>query len=188
MTGRIGSTPNTNTIRPGGGNVIRPMYGIFIRDNVARFRNEIGSTLNDTKQAIAHGDPTGKAIPGDGILQGAELKKAKLAVKELEKAIKALKPVFPNLPGGRGPILNPVRPGGGGIGVGGGGGIHPMYGVVFRDDLSKFRTEIQTNIRDIRAGINSGELKGTAKTEAQKAIKYLEAAAKDLGTAANTWG
>ena len=156
------------------------MYGIFIRDNVAKFRTEISTTLTDTKKAIANGSAKGKEVFGDGILQGSELTKAKAAAKDLEKALKALKPVFPNLPKPTGiptPIMNPFP------GAGGGGGIRPMYGIALRDDLSKFRTEIQTNVQDIRAAINSGQLRGTDKTEAQKAIKYLDAALKDLGAA-----
>ena len=58
--------------------------------------------------------------------------------------------------------------------------IRPMYGMALRDDLAKFKSEISTNVQDIRAAINSGQLKGADKTEAQKAIKYLDAALKDL--------
>ena len=155
------------------------MYGIFIRDNVARFRTEISATLADTKKAIAGGKP-GKEVRGDGVLQGTELTRAKAAAKDLEQALKALKPVFPGLAQPTRPIMN-VFPGVGG--GGGGGGIRPMYGIALRDDLAKFRTGIQTNVQDIRAAINSGQLKGPDKAEAQKAIKYLEAALKDLNPA-----
>ena len=153
------------------------MYGIFIRDNVAKFRTEISATLADTKQAIAAGGK-GKEVFGDGVLQGAELTRAKAAAKDLEKALKALKPVFPGLPT---PIMNPVRPGTfPGATATGPGVIRPMYGMALRDDLAKFKSEISTNVTDIRAAINSGQLKGADKTEAQKAIKYLDAALKDL--------
>jgi hypothetical protein len=179
MVARITNNP-TPAARSGSG-VIRPMYGVFIRDNVAKFRNDIAATLNDTRKAIASGNAKGKEVFGDGILQGAELQKAKAAAKDLDKAVKALKTVFPNLPKTTGiptPIMN-VFPG-----AGGGGGIRPMYGIALRDDLAKFQGEIATNVRDIRAAINSGQLKGPDKTEAQKAIKYLDAALKDLGAAA----
>ena len=156
------------------------MYGIFIRDNVAKFRNDITNTLNDTKRAIADGNPKGKQVFGDGVLQGTELTRAKAAAKDMEKAIKSLKSVFPNLGGGiPTPIMN-VFPGAGGAG-GAGGGIRPMYGMMLRDDLSKFRSEITTNIADITGAINTGQLKGADKTEAQKALKYLNTALKDLG-------
>ncbi len=152
------------------------MYGIFIRDNVAKFRNGISATLADTNKAIAAGKPKGKEVFGDGVLQGAELTKAKAAAKDMEKALKALKPVFPGLPT---PIMNPVRPGTF-PGAGGGGTIRPMYGIALRDDLASFKSEISTNMKDIRAAINAGQLKGADKTEAQKALKYLDAALKDL--------
>ena len=155
------------------------MYGIFIRDNVAKFRTEIAATLADTNKAIAAGKP-GREIMSDGVLQGTELTRAKAAAKDLEKALKALKPVFPGLrsppspsgPSVTRPTINPFP---------GGGVIRPMYGIALRDDLAKFRTGIQGNMQDIRAAINAGQLKGADKTEAQKALKYLEAALKDLG-------
>ena len=185
MAGKISNTPKPAApIRPGGGGNIRPLYGVVIRDNLAKFRAEIGVTLSDTKKAIAEGEPKGREIPGDGVLQGSELKKAKLAVKDLDKALKALKPVFGNLgvpkavsdSTARADLSRPVGP-----------GPIALYGVVFRDDLSKFRGEIKTNISDVRAAINSGSLKGNDKLEAQKALKYLEAALKDLGSAAGSW-
>jgi hypothetical protein len=180
MTAKIGSTP-APVVKPGGGvGVIRPMYGIFIRDNVAKFRNEITATLNDTKTAIAHGSPKGKEVFGDGVLQGTELTKAKAAAKDLDKAIKALKPVFGDTGIPR-PIMNPVRPGT--FPGAGGGTIRPMYGMALRDDLAGFKTSISGNIKEIKAAITSGQLKGADKTEAQKALKYLDAALKDLNGA-----
>lgn len=180
------TTPKTAApVRSGGTGVIRPMYGVVIRDNLAKFRAEIGVTISDTKTAIAQGDPKGTEMPGDGVLQGSELKKAKAAVKDLEKAFKALKPVFGDL-GTPKPVSD--RDARANIGrTPTGSGPIAMYGVIFRDDLSKFRGEIQTNISDIRAAINGGQLKGTAKTEAQKALKFLDAAMKDLGSAGTIW-
>src|SRR4051794_23142805 len=86
-----------NAVLPGGGGTIRPMYGIFIRDSVAKFRDGITATLNDTKKAIAMGKAKGPEVIGDGVLQGKEMTKAKAAVKDLEKAVKSLKPVFANI-------------------------------------------------------------------------------------------
>lgn len=174
--------PSTGVIRPGGGGNIRPLYGVVIRDNLQKFRNGISVTLQDTKKAIAAGDPKAKEVFGDGVLQGSELKKAKAAVKDLDKALKALKPVFPQIEAAK-----PKDTGSADLGRPLGGGAIAMYGVVFRDDLSKFRTEISTNIRDIRAAINGGTLKGNDKAEAQKALKYLDSALKDLGSAATSW-
>lgn len=182
MVARI-TRPPTSPVTPGGGRVIRPMYGVFIRDNLAKFRREIQGTLNDTKEAIKAGDPRGKEIFGDGILQGKELTKAKAAVKDLEKAIKALKPVFPGL--GPSPTVNPAPRTVGGTGRGGLGGPVAMYGVVFRDDLSRFRSQISDTIADIKAGM--GTLKPAEKAEAKKALASLQAALKDLGTAGRNW-
>lgn len=160
--------------------VIRPMYGVFIRDHLAKFRNEIRATIDDTNKAIKEGHPRQKAVFGDGVLQGTEVTKAKAAVKDLEKALKALKPVFPGL--GAAPkttasetARNMGRP----------AGPIAMYGVVFRDDLSRFRTQISNVIADIKAGMNT--LKPAEKAEAKKALTSLQAALKDLGSAAGNW-
>ena len=180
MTRVTGNTPKPT--RPGGGTVIRPMYGVFIRDSVASLRNGIQATLKDTKAAIAAGDPKAKAIPGNFRLEGTEITKAKKAVKDLEKAVKALKPVFGNTgPGSGAATARSNRP------AAGNGGMIAMYGIVFRDDLRTYRTEVNKNLMDIRAAINNGSLKGEAKAEAQKAVKYLESAVKDLGSAADSW-
>lgn len=174
------NTPNP--VRPGGGTPIRPMYGVFIRDQVATFRAQINQTIKDTKAALKAGDPKGTAIPGNFRLEGTEWKKANAAVKDLEKAVKALKPVFGNTgsptvgdTGRAGRIANP------------GPGPIAMYGIIFRDDLTAYRSSVNKNLMDIRAAINNGGLKGEAKAEAQKAVKYLEAALKDLSRASSTW-
>ncbi len=176
--------PKPKPIGPGGGgSPIRPMYGVFIRDQVATFRAQINQTIKDTKAALKAGDPKAIAIPGNFKLEGTEWKKANAAVKDLEKAVKALKPVFGNTgPGTTGDTGRAGRP------VGGpGGGMIAMYGIVFRDDLTAYRSSVNKNLMDIRAAINNGSLKGEAKAEAQKAVKYLESAVKDLGRASSTW-
>jgi len=157
------------------------MYGVFIRDNLAKFRREIQGTIDMTKEAIKEGSPRGKEVFGDGILQGKELTKAKAAVKDLEKAVKALKPVFPGL----GAAPKPAAGAGGTIGGRPGGVAIAMYGVVFRDDLSRFRSAISDTINDIKAGMST--LKPAEKTEAKKALASLQAALKDLGTAGRNW-
>ena len=63
----------------------------------------------------------------------------------------------------------------------GGGGIRPMYGIALKDDLSGFRSSIATTKADINAAINNGTLNKTEIAEAKKALKYLDAASKDLG-------
>lgn len=174
--------PSTGAIRPGGGGNIRPLYGVIIRDDLNKFKNQIGVTLSDTKKAIKAGDPKGPEIMGDGVLQGSELKKAKAAVKDLEKALKALGPVFPGI---KTPVPKDTAPRDMGRPVG--PGPIAMYGVIFRDDLSKFRTEIGGNIREIRTALNNGVIKKDDQPEAKKALKYLEAALKDLGSAGAAW-
>ncbi len=165
--------PKNPTVRPGGGGNIRPMYGVFMRDQMKSFRDDISTTINKTKTAIARGKPNAKEVAGDGILQGKELTKAKAAVKDLEKAMKALKPVF----GGQ-----VARPSDNGM-----GNIAPMYGIVFRDDLSRFRDGIKDSMRDMNAAIAAGQFKGEALKEAKLAVKHLKAALTDLGTAQNSW-
>ncbi len=155
------------------------MYGVFMRDQMKSYREAIQATITNTNNAIKHGKPNAKEIAGDGVLQGKELTKAKAAVKDLQKALAQLKPVF----GGGGPILNTT---GQGAGLGG-GSIMPMYGIVFRDDLNKFRTDINGSIRNMNAAIADGQFKGEALKEAKAAIKYLKAAVKDLGTAQSSW-
>ena len=154
------------------------MYGVFIRDSVAGLRAGIQATVDQTNVAIKKGKPNAKEVAGDGVLQGAELKKAQAAVKDLQKAITALKPVYRD-----GPILNPIMPGSS-TGV---GGVRPMYGVVFRDDLAAFRDQISESSTQIRAAVKNGTVQGAAKTEAQKALKYLDAALKELNRAGKTW-
>ena len=175
MTSRIGGPkpPATGTIGAGGP-VVRPMYGVFIRDNLARFRTEIGVTIADTK----------KALNTKGELSAAESNKAKAAVDHLQSAMAALKPVFASLGAAKTPTTGAVRAD---MGRGGTGGVVPMYGVVFRDDLSRFRNEINSNVRDIQAAINNGQLKGPEKAEAQKALGYLKAALRDVGATPNPW-
>lgn len=182
---------NNNTPKPvsgsGGRTTIRPMYGVFIRDQVATFRAQISETIKDTKAALKAGDPKATAIPGNFRLEGTEWKKANAAVKDLERAVKALKPVFGNTgPGTVGDTSRSNRTGGS-SGVLPGPGPIAMYGIVFRDDLTAYRSSVNKNLMDIRAAINNGGLKGEAKAEAQKAVKYLEAALKDLSKASATW-
>ena len=173
------STPRSPVaVRPGGGNVIRPMYGVFIRDNLAKFRMDISSTLDSTKKAIAKGQPNAKVVAGDGVLQGAELTKAKAAVKDLEKALKAIKGGGIGIGPAPGKPASP--PATGGIGV-----IRPMYGMAFRDDLSKFRDGINGAIDAIRGGMST--LQPNEKAEAKKALTALQAALKDLGAAGRVW-
>jgi hypothetical protein len=169
-------------IAPGGDfGGIRPMYGISIRDDLSKFRGEIGKTITDTKLAIKEGDPKGPQVFGDGVLQGKELKDAKKALKHLEQAQKALKPVFGELPGPT-PLVRPPNPQpnwrGGGDNL-----IRPMYGIALRDDLAGFRSSIKTTQGDIRKAISAGQLTGKELTEANKALKYLDAALKDLTAA-----
>lgn len=168
----------SSTNRISGGGMVRPMYGIFIRDELARFRSGIGVTLDNTKRAIAEGNPTGPEVFGDGVLQGNELKKAKAAVKDLEKALAALKPVFGDAPR---PAINPMPSGSAApkSSVPGGSAI-AMYGVVFRDDLSRFRDGIRQSIGQIEEGLKGGALKPKETAEAKKAVKYLKAALADL--------
>ncbi len=163
----------------GGGGMIRPLYGVFIRDQVEQYRNMLGVTLGDLKAGIKAGKPHQKAKPRDGILQGSELTKAKKAAVAVDKAIKQLKPVFGNGSGalnltqGRNALGRPP------------GQIIAMYGVALMDDLSKFRSGINADIRTIQNAIDGGQLAGAAKTEAQKAIKNLNSALTALGSA--TW-
>ncbi len=164
----------------GGANVIRPMYGVFIRDQVAQYRNMLNVTLSDLKTGIKEGQPGKKAIPRDGILQGSELTKAKKAAVAVDKAIKQLKPVF----GDTLPAAN-LNAGRNALGRPGGGQFVALYGVVLADDLTKYRRGISSDIEKIQAAIDGGQLAGAAKTEAQKAIKNLNSALKALGTA--TW-
>jgi hypothetical protein len=181
MTRVTRNPPPTNT---GGRTTIRPMYGVFIRDQVATFRAQINQTIKDTKAALKAGDPKATAVPGNFRLEGTEWKKANAAVKDLEKAVKALKPVFSSTgPAATGDTGRAGRPTTGGPG----GGMIAMYGIVFRDDLTAYRSSVNKNLMDIRAAINNGALKGEAKAEAQKAVKYLESAMKDLGRASSTW-
>lgn len=158
-----------------GSGVIRPMYGVFIRDQVATYRNQLTQTLNDLKAGIKKGQPHKHAIPRDGILEGSELTKAKKAAVAVDRAIKQLKPVF----GSSFPAANPKaaqnqlgRPG---------GGFVAMYGVILADDLSKYRTGINADISAIKTAIDKGQLTGDAKTEATKALKSLNSALKALG-------
>lgn len=162
-------------------NVIRPMYGIFIRDNLARFRNELQVTIDDTKQAISDGSPRGKEVFGDGVLQGKELSKAKEAVKDLERAIKQLKPVFSSLGSAPATAGSATRADMGRSP----GRIVPMYGVVLRDDLSRFRSQVNALVGDIKNGMSS--LKTNEQKEAKKAITSLNAALKDLAAANRSW-
>lgn len=159
--------------RPGG--VVRPMYGVFIRDQVGSLRNGIQVTLDQVKANIAKGKPNAKEVARDGKLQGTELTRAKAAAKDLQSAINSLKPVLAGLPTSRplpGPA--PIR-------------IMPMYGVVLRDDLSGFRDSIETNLSTIEASIAAGKLNKQATTEAKKAVKALNLALKDLGTVGTNW-
>jgi hypothetical protein len=160
-----------------GGNVVRPLYGVFIRDQVAQYRGMLAVTLQDLKAGIKAGNPKASPIMGDGILQGSELTKAKKAAKEVNDAIKALKPVF----GGPASGVNSQAARNALGRSGPPGQFVALYGVVLADDLRQYRTSIRNDIDTIKTGIKSGELKGKAKTEATKAVKELQQALKALG-------
>ena len=160
------TTPNRPT-RPGPIGTIRPLYGVFIRDQFKGLRVSIDATLTDVKKNIALGKPRATAVANDGILQGAELKRAKAAAKDLQKALDALSPVVAALPSTRGARANSI--------------VRPMYGVVLRDDLSSFRNNIEQNLADIEASLAAGGLTPQNSLDAKKAIKALKGALKDLG-------
>jgi hypothetical protein len=162
----------------GGGGMIRPMYGVFIRDQVAQYRNMLSVTLSDLKKGIKAGSPDKTAIKRDGKLEGTEVTKAKKAAVAVDKAMKALKPVFGGLP-----TVN-SQAGANGLGRAGGGFV-AMYGVILADDLTKYRTGIKDDIASISAAVKDGSLKGDAKTEANKALKSLNTALTALGNV--TW-
>jgi hypothetical protein len=157
-------------------NVVRPLYGVFIRDQVAQLRSNISVTLQDLKAGIAAGDPKAKQVIGDGKLEGIEVAEAKKAATKLNKAINDLKPVF-----GGGSF--PVDTARANMGRSTDGGNHPiaMYGVFLADDLRKYRGEIATNIQTINDGLKNGTLTGKAATEAKAALKALSQAQADLG-------
>lgn len=162
----------------GGAGMVRPLYGVFIRDQVEQYRNMLNVTLADLKTGIKAGQPGKEAVRGDGILQGTELTKAKKSAVAVDKAIKELKPVFgdslpaANLQAGRNALGRPA-----------GGQAIALYGVVLADDLDKYRTSIGSDIATIQTAIDGGQLAGKAKTEAQKALKNLNSALKALGSA-----
>lgn len=160
----------------GPSNVVRPLYGVFIKDNVAQLRSQIQVTLDDLKAGIKAGSPNAKAKPGDGKLEGIEVGEAKKAAVALNKAIGALKPVFG---GGEFPTSsarnqmdrNPAP-----------GGMIAMYGVFLADDLRKYRNEINTNIQTINDGLSDGRISGATAKEAKAALKSLKAAVATLKT------
>ena len=170
---RTGGTSGAGGIRN-----VRPLYGVFIRDQVAQYRNMLNVTLGDLKKDIRHGQPSKRAVPRDGRLQGSELTKAKKAAVAVDKAIKQLKPVFGNR-------LPPVNTDAGRNALGRpGGDVHvALYGVVLADDLTKYRSGIQSDIDAISTAISNGQLAGPAKTEATKALKNLRSALTALGQA-----
>ncbi len=164
MVARVGGTS--------GGNVVRPMYGVVLRDQVAQFRANLEVTLQDLKADLRHAKK-GPAIRGDGILEGREKQKVKNAAVRLDHAIKALKPVF----GGGSFPTDTAR---GNLRGGNVGSPIAMYGVVLADDLRKYRNEVSANIDQIKEAISNGQLSGKAKTEGQRALKQLAIALKDL--------
>jgi hypothetical protein len=174
----VSRTGGTGSV--GGGGMVRPMYGVFIRDQVAQYRNMLSVTLKDLKAGIKTGQPNKQAVPRDGILQGSELTKAKKAAVAVDKAIKALKPVFGN---NFGPVNTTA--GGNALGRPGGGQMIAMYGVIMADDLTKYRTGIRKDLNAIQQAITNGSLKGDAAKEAAKAVKSLNSALKTLGSV--TW-
>jgi hypothetical protein len=155
-------------------NVIRPLYGVFLKDNVANLRAQLGVTLSDLKAGIAAGDPNSPQVRGNGRLDGIELAEAKTAAKALNKAIGALKPVFG---GGEFPTdaarnqmdRNPAP-----------GGMIAMYGVFLADDLRKYKNEISNNIQTINDGLKDGRLSGPTIKEAKAALKSLTSAMNSL--------
>ena len=168
----VGKVGGTNPI-----NTVRPLYGVFIRDQVAQLRSNITVTLQDLKAGIKAGDPKAKQVIGDGTLEGIEVADAKKAAAALNKAITGLKPVF-----GGGSF--PVDTARANMGRDNDAGNHPiaMYGVFLADDLRKYKTEINTNIQTINDGLKNGQLTGKAATEAKTALKSLQTALKDLGS------
>ena len=168
---------------------IRPMYGIAIRDDLARFRVDIGQTSGEIRDALAKGKPNRKEVAGDGVLEGKEYKYAQTALKELDKAMKSLKGV-PTLRGAPAPAAAtrsdtnfPIR---------------PMYGIAIRDDLMRFRTSINANIAELSAAIAKGSankkavpgdgiLQGTELAYAKKALAQMQAAAKALKSVPPSW-
>jgi len=149
-------------------NTVRPLYGVFMRDQVAQLRSNIQVTLQDLKDGIA-----GK---GGTKLTNIETADAKKAATALNKAIGDLKPVF-----GGGSF--PVDTARANMGRTNSDGNHPiaMYGVFLNQDLAKYKTEVQNNIQMIQDGIKNGQLSGDAAKEGTKALKQLQTALKDLG-------
>jgi hypothetical protein len=160
----------------GGPGIIRPMYGVFIRDQVEQYRNMLGATLTDLKAGIKAGKQNKHAVAHDGVLEGSELTKAKKAALKVDQAIKELKPVF-----GEGFGAIDTNAGRAALGRPGGGMV-AMYGVILADDLNKYRTGINADIAAIKTAVDKGELKGPALKEAKQALRDLKSAATALGT------
>jgi len=159
-----------------GGPVVRPLYGVFIRDQVAQLRANITVTLQDLKAGIKAGDPKAKPmLGGNGQLKGIEVGEAKKAANALNAALKDLKPVF-----GGGPTAS-VAAARATLSGGDGGPIRAMYGVFLASDLQKYRNEISSNMQTITDGIKAGTLSGAAATEGKKALKQLKSALTDIG-------
>ncbi len=160
----------------GGGGVVRPLYGVFIHDQVAALRANLNVTLSDLKAGIKAGSPGAKQIVGDGKLEGIEVKEAKSAAVQLGKALSALKPVF-----GNGEVNDKAARVS--LGRANSDPAHPiaMYGVFLADDLKKYQTDISNNIATIQQGLANKTLSGDAATEATKALKNLQSALKVLG-------
>lgn len=185
MTRVSGPASNPNTIRSF---PIRPMYGIAIRNDLIRFRSDIGQTAQQMRDALAKGKPNGKQVAGDGVLQGKEYKYAAAALKDLDKALKSLKSVpdlstFPAAAAPRSDASFPIR---------------PMYGIAIRDDLQRFRSSINANIAELSAAVAKGKpnakevagdgvLQGKELQYAKSALAQLQAAQKALKSVPGTW-
>ncbi|MBX7096456.1 MAG: hypothetical protein K1X89_01980 [Myxococcaceae bacterium] len=181
MVSRIKDTKPAAAAQPPR-NVIRPLYGVFIRDQVAKYRAEINVTISDSKQALSQGKPHKHAIPGDGVLEGSEYTKVKHSVEHLQKAVDALKPVFGEMGPPNAPTAGQAR-----ANVRGGpvGGPVAMYGVVLRHDLDRFRDSVNADLASIQAGLPT--MSKEAQSEAKKAIRQLKAALTALKTAGSVW-
>lgn len=178
MPHRIGSTPQRTT-RPIREFPIRPMYGVIIRDDLWRFRQGIGGTIGEIKQALQKGDAKAKPIFGDGRLQGKEYVFAKNSLKQLQEALVALGRVPSwSTPGAPGAAVTTPRDEGRSF------PIRPMYGVIIRDDLQRFRNQITATMNEVKAAIAKGKpnqkaIPGNMVLEG-KELQFAKAALKEL--------
>ncbi|MCC6807946.1 MAG: hypothetical protein IT381_11020 [Deltaproteobacteria bacterium] len=166
------TTPESSTTKPQDATPvrtpIRALYGVFINDDLRQFRSDLSQTVEVLETALEDGDRD---------IQGAKDKRlAEGAIKALKQAIEELRIGSPKKSGSVAAMASAAsakepEP----INV-----VRPLYGVFIQTQVDKAKTQITSEIAEIKEAVKQKKIPKGEGDDVQRALKDLQTALKKL--------